>query len=213
MTRMFLPPRNGSGKKAAGRRKTSESRPSAWPVDDPSKFHSLSCPTSVIGPSRVCSKGDKNQFEISVFICCRSGPRCKGVGCLRRVTASTEALARLCPPFPACLETFTLPHKEYVRAGPNRVQAPNPGSRDSPQPGESNEIRVAYRRLAAKSAVGVNPNVLCSAERTRRRAITTLATCPSRLRSVKAEELLRPPRQACEHAIGPAGAQPGVGGR
>ena len=71
MTMMLSPRRNGSGKKAAGRRKTSELVPSAWPVDDPSKFHSLSSSTDLIGPSRVYirkgNKGDLCQFAVSLF--------------------------------------------------------------------------------------------------------------------------------------------------
>lgn len=55
MTMMLSPRRNGSGKKAPGRRKTSEFEPSAWPVDDPSKFHSFSSSSDLTGPSRVCS--------------------------------------------------------------------------------------------------------------------------------------------------------------
>jgi hypothetical protein len=37
---MFGSPRIGSGKIATGRRLTSELSPGAWPVDEPSKFHS-----------------------------------------------------------------------------------------------------------------------------------------------------------------------------
>lgn len=53
ITKMLFPRRKGSLKMATGRRKTSESAPSACPVDDPSKFHSLRSCTEVIGPSRV----------------------------------------------------------------------------------------------------------------------------------------------------------------
>lgn len=38
-TSLLAPSRNGSGKMATGFRYTSESAPSAWPVDEPSKFH------------------------------------------------------------------------------------------------------------------------------------------------------------------------------
>lgn len=93
MTMMLSPRRKGSGKKAAGRRKTSELVPSAWPVDDPSKFHSLSSSTDLIGPSRVYRRSNKG--EPCQFVGSRSfaGDENGWGSRLRRA----NGLARACP--------------------------------------------------------------------------------------------------------------------
>lgn len=125
MTMMLSPRRNGSGKKAAGRRKTSELVPSAWPVDDPSKFHSLSSSTDLIGPSRVYirkgNKGDLCQFAVSLFLLGMGigwGSRSRRATGLGRAHACSPDVARLSP----CpsrrqvgLEPDDMPREDEVR--------------------------------------------------------------------------------------------------